>query len=327
MALSLTELQAVTDDYIERTTYDIYFDSNVLLWKLMSGAKGSTTEMGDNLVGPGELVDGGKKIRVFLEYDNANTGTYGASTTIPLNKKEILNAARFDWGGKYASNSIDLDDQVQNSGDAQLVDIAYSKIKNMQKSIRDQMGADIFTTAATSDDIIGLADLFDSSTSTAYGGIAEDDMAMWKHNTRASGNTMGLAVLQQLRRDAKINSNKGGVPDLYITTDELKDKFENTLQTQARYRDVDLVDAGFNNVLFDGAAVVPDVNQTDNYIQALNTQYLAMKTHRDYQFTKPVWTAEDPNSKPDNLSAQIRWIGQLVCYNRKAHAQDTNVQA
>lgn len=326
MAL-LGELQAVTDDYFEKTTNDIYFDSNVLLWKLMSGGKGATTEMGDNLVGPGDLVDGGKKIKIFLEYDAANTGTYGATTTIPLTKKDILDAARFDWGGKYASNSIDLDDQVQNSGDAQLIDIAYAKIKNMQKSIRDIMGSSIFTTAASSDDIIGLADLFSTNTSTEYGSIAEDNMSTWAANSRSSGNTMGLAVLQQLRRDAKISSNRDGVPDLYITTDELKDKFENTLQTQARYRDVDLVNAGFNNVLFDGAAVVPDTNQTANYVQGMNTQYLAMKTHRDYQFTKPVWKAEDPNSKPDNLSAQIRWIGQLVCPNRKAHAQDTNVQA
>ena len=325
MALTLTELQAVTDDYFEKTTNDIYFESSVLLWMLMSGAKGATTSMVDNFVTPGELVDGGEKIRVFLEHDEAHSGTYGATTTIPLSKKDILNAARFRWGGAYASNSVDLNDNVQNSGMGQLVDIAFAKIQNMQKTIRKTIGASIFTTAVDSYDIIGLADLFLATTSTAYGEIAEDDMAVWKANTRASGNTMGMGVLQQLRRDAKISDSLGGVPNLYVTTDTIKDKFESTLQTQARYRDVDLVNAGFNNVLFDGSPVVTDGNVTANYLMALNTKFLAIKTHKDYAFTKPVWTAENPSSRPDNLSAQIRWMGQLVCSNRKAHARDTNV--
>jgi hypothetical protein len=117
----------------------------------------------------------------------------------------------------------------------------------------------------------------------------------------------------------------GGIPNLYVTTDEIKDKFEATLQTQARYRDVDMVSAGFNNILFDGAPVTTDANVTANYLMALNTKFLALKTHKDYAFTKPVWTAENPSSKPDNLSAQMRWMGQLVCSNRKANARDTNV--
>lgn len=326
MALNLTELQAVTDDYFEKTTTDIYFESSVLLWMLMSGAKGSTGNMIDNFVTPGELVDGGEKIRVFVEYDEAHSGTYGATTTIPVSKKNILNAARFRWAGAYASNSIDLSDQTQNAGSAQLVDIAFAKLQNMQKTIRKTMGASIFTTAADSNDIIGLADLFNTTTSTAYGEIAQDDMSVWKANSTASGNTMGLSALQALRRTAKINdATMGGVPNLYVTTDALKDKFENTLQTQARYRDVDLVNAGFNNILFDGASVVTDANITSGYVMALNTRFLMLKTHREYAFTKPVWTAENPVSRPDNLAAQIRWQGQLITNNRKAHAQDTNV--
>ena len=325
MALNLTELQAVTDDYFEKTTTDIYFESSPLLWMLMSGAKGATGNMIDNFVTPGELVDGGHKIRVFLEYNEAHSGTYGATTTIPLSKVDILNAAKFRWGGAYASNSIDLDDQAQNSGRAQLVDIAYAKIQNMQKTIRKTMGASIFSTAADSFDIIGLADLFSTVTATAYGEIAEDDMAVWKANSRASGSTMGMGVLQQLRRDAKIHDGVGGIPNLYITTDVIRDKFESGLQTQARYRDVNMVNAGFMNIGFDGVPVVTDGNVTSGSLIALNTNFLSIKTHKDYAFTKPVWTAENPSSKPDNLSAQMRWMGQLVTSNRKAHAQDTNV--
>ena len=116
MALELTELQAITDDYITKGTVDIYFEDNVLLYMLMAKGK-----FKDSLVQPGDLVDGGKKIRVFLEHAKSNGGTYGATTKIPQAKVDILNAARFGWAGYMASNAIDLDDQVQNNGDAALL--------------------------------------------------------------------------------------------------------------------------------------------------------------------------------------------------------------
>ena len=91
-----------------------------------------------------EIVDGGKKIRVFLEYGRSNVGTYGNRSSIPTSKIDIVNAARFSWSGYVGANTIDLDEQVQNSGAEAMVDLAYTKLQNIQKSIRDYMGAGIY---------------------------------------------------------------------------------------------------------------------------------------------------------------------------------------
>ena len=106
MALTLSEIQAVTNDVCDRIPHDIYFSDNVLLWKLMG--KGGFEA---NMVEPGETVDGGEYIRVILEYAAAHTGSYGAETTIAQSRKDIFNAARFRWSGYYASNAIDLNDR------------------------------------------------------------------------------------------------------------------------------------------------------------------------------------------------------------------------
>jgi hypothetical protein len=309
MALTLTELQAITDYYVEKTPNDIYFKSNILLYKLLGGEKGTHT------------IPGGKKIQVILEYSGGNSDAYGSSTKLPLNKTEVFNAAFFRWAAYYAGVTIDLDDQRQNSGDLAIVNLVEGKLKNAQKSIRSTMGTDIYAAAADTNHFTGLGDLFLTTTSTAYGEIAEDDMAVWKAVKNTTVEAISFKVMQALRRSASIDDNMEGKPNLYITTELLKDGFERTLQTQARYSDVRLVNAGFDNILFGGAPMVTDNKQTAGYVDALNLNYLDILTHQDYNFTKPVWAS--PIDQPDIKVAFIRWSGNLVCRNRKAHARHT----
>ena len=308
MALTLTELQAITDYYIESTDNDIYFKSNVLLYKLLSR---------------GKTIPGGKKIQVVLEYGKGNSGSYGATTKLPLSKKEVFNAAFFRWAAYYSGVTVDLEDQRQNSGDLAIVNMVNGKLKNAQKSIRQDMGSAVYATASSSDDLLGLGDLFNTTTSTAYGEIAEDDMAEWKANVITTSENVSFKVMQKIRRTASIDDNTEGKPNLYMTTEEIKDGFEASLQTQARYSDVKLVDAGFDNILFGGMPVVADNKQTSGVIDALNLRFLDVETHKNYNFTKPVWSS--PIDQPDTKVAFIRWGGQLVCRNRAAHCRHTNV--
>jgi hypothetical protein len=314
MALTLTELQAITDNYIESTDNDIYFKSNIMLYKLMGGEQGRKT------------IPGGKKIQVVLEYAAANAGSYGNTTKLPLDKKEVFNAAFFPWAAYYAGITIDLEDQRQNNGDLAIVNLVNGKIKNAQKSIRKTMGEDIYKTRAATENAAGfsgLGDLFSTDTAVAYGEIAEDDMSDWAGVTYASAVTMGFAGMQTIRRQASIDDNMEGKPNLYITTETLKDKFENSLQSNSRYTNAKLVEAGFDNILFGGAPVVTDNKCAAGYVYGMNLHFLDIYTHKDYNFTPPVWSS--PIDQPDVKVAFIRWGGNLVCRNRKAHVLATSV--
>ncbi len=318
MSLELTEIQAVTDDFVDKQTTDIFAIDNVLLYMLMSGGK-----FQDSLVTAGELVDGGEKIRIPFEYARANTGSYGNTTKIPQSKVQILNAARFRWAGAYAANAIDLDDQVQNNGDAMLVDMVQKKITNIQKTIRDTMGVQVYAAAETVSDILGLSDLFKTVKATPYGSVAEADIEKWAANVDATGGAISYKIMQAMRRMATVGQAKGKKPNLYITTDTLKDGFERTLQANVRHRDKKLVDAGFENVLFGGVPIVADDRQDDGYMDALNLNFLMLKTHSKYQFTRPEW--EYSKDQPDTLVANTRWVGQLCTSHRAAHARYTNL--
>lgn len=317
----LDQLEVITDNYIENNkAEDIIFQDNVLLYMLMSGKK-----FQDTLITPGEMVDGGKKIKAFLEIAKSHVGGYGNTTKIPQSKKDILNSVLYRWAGYFAANTIDLEEQVQNNGDAALIDLVHAKLGNIHKTIRDQMGTDIYAAAGSEILLLGLGDLFNVTTSTAYGNIAEDDLAEWKANVITDAETISFGVMQKIRRTAKIGQSTAGKPNVYITTDDLKDGFERTLQTQARYANTTLVSAGFDNVLFGSVPIVADDKQGAGVMDGLNLPYLKMKTHVKWPFTKPKW--EYSKDQPDTLTANTRWIGQLICTNRKAHCRHTNLSA
>ena len=114
-------------------------------------------------------------------------------------------------------------------------------------------------------------------------------------------------------------------PNLGITTEVLKDAYERTLQTQQRFSDQKMVEAGFENVLHKGAPIVADDNQTSGYLDALNTNHLSLKAHKEFNFTEPEWIAHKETGQPDILTANTRWVGQLITDHRAAHCRHTNL--
>ena len=314
MPFTLDELNALTNTYVLGQPTDILFTSNVLLMKLMATKR---------------TVPGGKKIDVTLEHGEANSGRYGNTTILPVTKTETHNKAEFEWGGYYAAQTVDLDDRVMNNGDAALVKLVSSKFGNMQKTMKKKMGAGIYLNDVDSETGIrgftGLDLLFNSNTSTAYGGITEAAVPVWKANNSSSATAANFAGFQAIRLPAIVDTTTEGQPDLYLTTVTLRDAFTNSLQAQVRYQDAALAAKGFSNILFDGAPVVADLNQTADRVDALNTRFLEFVSHSDFDFTTPKWEAD--RRQPDIWTANIRWIGQLCCMHRKAHSRFTAVSA
>lgn len=319
MTLELDQLQAATNDYWKNKTTDIFFTENIMFWRLMGNGG-----MEMNLVKGSDLVDGGKMIREFLEVGKSNGGSYGNKTKIDASKRDIINAALFGWSGEYASNGIDLDEQVQNTGKAAMVDLVMAKMGNIEKTIRENLGKKIYQARGSDPHaIIGLGDLFNTDTSVPYGNIAEDDMAQWKANVITTAEAMSFKVMQAIWRMASVGQTKAKKPNLAVTTEVLKDSYERTIQIQQRFSDKKLVEAGFDNILHKGAPVVSDDNQAEGTLDAVNLEFLKIKTHSKYNFTTPIW--EKDRLEPDSLVANTRFIGQLTCSNRAAHCRHTGL--
>jgi hypothetical protein len=330
LALTESEIQAATIDYWVKggESTDNYFDSTVLLFHIMGKQPFSET-----LVQPKDMVDGGEKIKCVLEYTKGNTGVYGNTSVISKTKVDIINAARFDWAGYWASNSIDLNDRTQNTGDAQMVDLVEKKLSNMQKTIRDTLGLAIYQTAAANatsfggvagDQIVGLNSITDTTAGTNYGGVSATNMSVWAGQQYTTAADISYRTMQRIRQTGQVGQRTIDIPDLYMTTTALKDSFANTLQSQQRFKSEKLVRAGFSNILFDEVPVVADDKvPTSTYVYGVNTRFINLWTHPNFAFTMPVW--EHEVESPDALVANIRWRGALTTNYRASHVLATTI--
>jgi hypothetical protein len=312
----INQLNATTEYYwLNTEPEDILNKASALLWKLMGNAR-----INDNWeVKPHEIIDGGKMIKVPLEYAASNSGASGATTVINQSKVSILDAARFRWAGVYGSNTLNLDDLTQNTGSEAIIALTKQYMKSIIKAARVKMAADVIAAASTSDNINGLGDLFNTTTSTEYGSIDEEEMSDWKANVITTAETISFEVLQKVFRQPNMGDVADMMPNFIVTTATLRDGYERQLHPQQRYTDSKMVEAGWQNITHKGAPIVADTGVSTGYLYALNLNFLSLRSHKDYNFTAPKWVTKEVLGQPDVMTADTRWRGNLVCSNRKMH--------
>ena len=321
----INQLNATTEYYwLQTDPVDILNKASALVWKLM----GNAVSRDNWVVQPHETVDGGKMVKVPLEYANSHRGSYGATTVIDQSKKDLFDAARFGWAGVHGANSLNLDDMVQNTGDAAVISLTNQYMESIKKGARIQMAEDVIGTAASgSFNICGLGNLFDATTSTEYGSIDEDEMANWKPNNITTVEAICFSVMQKIFREVAMGDHAWALPNFVATTALLRDGLEQSLHPQQIYRNEKMVEAGWENITHKGAPVVADPYITAGELMALNLNYLSLRSHKDYNFTTPAWEKKSVLGKPDDISANTRWVGNLYCSNRRMHVKHTNLTA
>ena len=325
----INQLNAVTKYYwLNTEPVDILNKASALLWKLMGNAI-----VKDNWeVKPHETVDGGLMVKVPLEYANSNSGGYGAATVINQSKKDIIDAARFGWAGIYGSNTLNLDDLTQNTGDEAIIDLTKQYMRSIIKAARVQMAADVIAAAADSTRINGLNDLFNitaadvvGATSVEYGAISESVMANWKPNVITTAEAISFEVMQKVFRTPDMGDFEGMLPNFIVTTALLKDGYERSLHPQQRYKETKMVEAGWDNITHKGAPIVSDGGMSTGRLAALNLNSLSLRSHKDFNFTPPVWVSKEVLGQPDTITAATRWRGNLCCNNRKLNVLHINL--
>jgi len=323
--MSLVNQLNATTEYFWLSTepQDIVNKASALLWKLMGLAI-----VRDNwTVKMHEVVDGGLKVKVPLIFAASQGGVYTKTTVIDQSKKDIIDAARFGWAGVYASNTLNLDDLTQNTGDEAIVSLTKQYMNSIITTARTIMADHVIAAAAATGYINGLGDLFNTTTSTEYGGIDQDEMATWAAKVVTTTEAISFKVMQEIFQQPGFGEFAGYMPNFCCTTQVLKDGYERTLQTQQRFKEDKMVEAGWENILFRGAPIVADTRYSTGYLDALNLNYLSLRAHKDYNFTTPEWVAKKEGGQPDTITANTRWRGNLYCSNRQMHVRHTNLTA
>lgn len=308
MALSRTELESITRSFFMAdggAAFDNFFGSNYLLRR---GVKK-----------PLRKPSGGLNIKIPLTYDRMLGGSFYGADQLDTSHQTIINSAIFNWRNYYINVTITWDEELENNGPEEEVDMVVTKLENGQRSMEEDQASGLYSdgTGNSSKDLDGLDALFNTTTTTAYGGIAQSDMSVWSAGVTTASTPITSAVLRAGRTSAKIGDGVKDKPDMIIMYDTVVDAWLNQLQAVQRMESPQAAKAGFSGVyMLDQAEVWADGKCPSASGYWLNSRHWGFVIHKDANYVRTPWKV------PTNQvvkSMQFLWKGNMVCTRRSAH--------
>lgn len=269
---------------------------------------------------------GGASILVPLMFaKNSTFRAYSGDDVLDTSGMEGLTLASFTWrnyGGtiKYAG------DEIRMNSAEKLHDLAKAKILQATMSGRDKLNSDMFATSQAAKAVSTLPILVDAT--STVGGINSTTYSWWAADVNTSVGSFasnGLDKMRDIRDDIALMGQQGSmIPDLYLTTQLIKELYEASQLPAYRYAKSDKADAGHGDLMFSGGAVEIDPNIATGEMYALPSDALEFVVHSDAD-----WQIGEFQKPPtqDVYIAQVIWMGNLCTNNRRRLGKLTGITA
>jgi hypothetical protein len=295
MALSLNQINGITQKKFLPKLYDNIFDSNVLLMKMKAG---------DSY----RKIDGGTSIIAPLEYAQMTAaGTYSSTDVLSTTDNESFTGAEYVWKQYYANISIAGLDKLKNAGDSQIIDFVKAKVKNAEKTLAQKLGDGLYSDGTTDTKaLVGFR--YAAAGTNTIGGIDSSANSWWRPQLDSTTATLNLPALKTAYEAAVVDNEK---PTIITSSRSIHSTFWGLLQPQQRYVDQKMANAGFDNIMFQGTPWFADSKSPSGYVNMLNLNHVFLTVHRECDmkfvpFVRPV--------NQDVESAKVLWAGAL-CYS------------
>jgi hypothetical protein len=259
-------------------------------------------------------ISGGATIVVPIIYGtNSTAASYSGDDTILTTAQTGISAAEYDWKQYAATVTITGIEEAKNNGEAQIIDLLEGKIMQTEETIIENMNTMFWAdgTGNGGKDWNGL-DLIVTKPNTALGGIDPTDSgnSFWASTEEDMSGALTIKKMSNVYNSISVGNDQ---PTILIGTQAVYEAYEALLQTNLRYTDAKVADAGFQNLLFKGAPCTYDSAATSGELMFLNTKYLRLVAHTE------TWFQPTPFVRPTNQDAryaQILCYGQFTCSNR-----------
>jgi uncharacterized protein YdbL (DUF1318 family) len=264
-------------------------------------------------------VSGGTKIVEELEYGESDSIWYTGYDKIDFTNPQLFSAAEFDLKLLAAPVGISGEELLKNAGKERVIDLLEAKIKNAEKTLKNQMSAAIYSdgTGSGGKQLTGLQALVsDAPTTGTVGGIDRASNEFWRNVAKTSAVT--AENIYAAMNEVYLACSRGSdVPDLIVADDELYATYEASLGEKQRFTNAKLAEAGFTNLKFKGADVIYDGGLggrcPSGHMYFLNTEYLKLRPHKDRNFK--LIGGERMAINQDAIYKIIGWAGNLTMSN------------
>ena len=269
---------------------------------------------------------GGRTIVQELEYaQNGTYQRYAGYQVLNIQPSDVFTSAEFDWKQAAVAvtwNGLEID--VQNTGEEQVIDLLDARIRNAEKTMSNNLSYDLYSngTADGGLQVGGLQLLVaDAPTSGVVGGIDRAQWPFWR-NQVYSGVTNGGAAVSNTNIQGYMNQlwlatkRQNDVTDIILADNNYFNDYWQSLTAIQRITGNETGEAGYQNLKYMGADVVPDgaigAACPANHMYFLNTDYIKYRPSSKRNMV-PLESVSSINQ--DASVRLIVWAGNMTLSN------------
>lgn len=258
------------------------------------------------------MIDGGASVIVPLEVAKNDTAqSYDGYDPVNIAAQDNHTSAQYKMKQNQVAVSISEREVAQNSGEARLLNLLDIKQKNAEKTLRDFINIKAHGASNSSTDITSLVTLIDAT--STIGDLNSTALSYWQANVATGGvfSGSGVATWRTMYNTLK---NRGGNPDMVITTQTVHEAYEATMAPQIRYSDLGTGETKFRDLHFAGAKVRFDDQCASGVSYFLDSDVLHFYIWEGCNF---VYNDFVRPPEQDAVTAMFRVYGELGTSNRR----------
>lgn len=321
MALTYTQVTAITHDLIKDKLTEGVFTSNKMLSRLRSKQV---------------IEDGGNQIicPLFSVDDTGSTGAfYSSRDNLSLAEYDGISASVHDWKQIYESVVIYKLDVAKNSGKAGALKLISSKVKQAEMAMAQRMIKGVLsdgsatTGANDADQFIGLQKIIDDGSNFAsYGGINFADLATWvsyMDDNSGVNRSLTQAILDKAL-DQATEEGRGG-PTVGVMDKSVFSKFKGLLTGQQRVTRADTVSGQGHKgqvIVYNGIDHMIENQMPANTLFYIDEEHFKLHVHRDHNMRRQ--SIQDLETA-DALLERIFLYGNVIASERKYHSRINDI--
>lgn len=272
--------------------------------------------------------DGGVTIREPLDYGtNSNVQFISGAEPFGVGATENATSAEFSIKQMVGTVAVNGLEKIQNSGKGKLIDLVASKMKNLERSMRNLMGTEMHGdgTNYSSKSITGFLLMCPTTvTSGTYAGInrATAGNEFWRPQIKTT--TLTAANATATMTDLYIDTSRGtDHTDLIVAGGTAYGLFNKGLALLQQITNPKMAEAGFTSLRFIGADVVLEGGAlggtlthglTATHMLFLNTSFIHWRPFEGLNFA-PLEPEKRAPTNQDVSIACMGWAGNLTCSN------------
>jgi hypothetical protein len=267
----------------------------------------------------------GRSIVQELEYaENSTTMWYSGAEALDISPTETFTAAEFNYKQLAGNATITGLEQIQNSGKEAVHNLLKSRIRNLEKSLKNTLATGLYAlgTGSSGKEIGGLQFLVADVPTNSVGGISGTTSTWWKnyvYDFSDQSVTPSATTIQHAMNLAWINTVRGSDKVDMIPADSIYYLYYlESLTPNQRFTDDKGAGVGFTNLVYQSnVPVIYDDQCPASHMYFLNTDYLFLRPAKGREF---VPLGEKSSVNQDAMVMPVVWAGNMTVSNRSLQA-------